>query len=106
MLAQAAARIAEIEGERDAALSEADRLRGIIKELQRHRFGRRSEQLSPDQLALALEDLEQSLAAVEPRQPGAVKPSGGRRKVNRGALPAHLPRIEQVIDIADKPCPC
>jgi len=107
ILVQAAARIAEIEGERDAAVSEADRLRGIIRELQRHRFGRRSEQLSPDQLALALEDLEQTLAAAEARQPGAPKERvAARRKVNRGALPAHLPRLEQVIDIADKTCPC
>jgi transposase len=108
MLAQAAARIAEIESERDAARGEADRLRGIIQELQRHRFGRRSERLDPDQLALALEDLEQTLAAAElaeGRKPGRVN-ALNRRKVNRGALPAHLPRIERVIDIADKACPC
>ncbi len=42
--------------------SERDRLRAIIIALQRHRFGRRSERLDPDQLALALEDLEQSVA--------------------------------------------
>jgi hypothetical protein len=41
LLLQAAARMVEIESERDAALSEASRLRAIIKELQRHRFGRR-----------------------------------------------------------------
>ena len=28
------------------------------------------------------------------------------RKANRGALPAHLPRVEIVIDVADKSCPC
>lgn len=28
------------------------------------------------------------------------------RKTNRGSLPAHLERIEQVIDIDDKACPC
>ena len=108
MLAQAAVRIAEIESERDAARGEADRLLGIIKELQRHRFGRRSERLDPDQLALALEDLEQTLAAAElaeGRKTGRVN-ALNRRKVNRGALPAHLPRIERVVDIADKACPC
>jgi hypothetical protein len=41
LLLQAAARMVEIESERDAALREASRLRAIIKELQRHRFGRR-----------------------------------------------------------------
>lgn len=35
---------------------ERDRLSAIIEALQRHRFGRRSERLDPDQLALALED--------------------------------------------------
>ena len=53
-----AGEIARIAGERD-------RLRAIIHELQRHRFGRRSERLDPDQLALALEEVEQSVAAVE-----------------------------------------
>ena len=37
----------------------------IFKELQRHRFGRRSERLDPDPLSLALEDLEQMLAATQ-----------------------------------------
>jgi transposase len=29
-----------------------------------------------------------------------------RRRSNRGLLPAHLPRIEIVVDIDDKTCPC
>jgi hypothetical protein len=79
-----------------AARNEAERLTAIIKELQRHRFGRRSEQLDPDQLALALEDLEQTLAAAEaaaekdgeaPAKPAAAR----KRQINRGALPPHLP---------------
>jgi transposase len=83
----------------------------IIKELQRHRFGRRSERLDPDQLALALEDLEQALAAAEaaaekassaPAQAAAAR----KRRINRGALPPHLPREEIVIDVEDKICPC
>ena len=48
--------------ERARHAEELDRLAAIIKELQRHRFGRRSEQLDPDQLAFALEELEQTLA--------------------------------------------
>jgi transposase len=90
-------------------VSERDRLRAIIRELQRHRFGRRSEQLDRDQLALALEDVEQSLAAAEAAHESAKPPArcrSGTRKTNRGALPAHLPRIETVIDIAGRTCPC
>ena len=29
-----------------------------------------------------------------------------KRRINRGSLPAHLPRIEIVVDIDDKTCPC
>ena len=87
-----------------------DRLTAIIKELQRHRFGRRSEQLDPGQLALALEDVEQMLSAAEAEDEKneAAKPDkpARRRKVNRGALPLHLPREEVVLDVADKSCAC
>jgi len=38
---------------------ESERLRQIIKELQRHRFGRRAETLPEDQLLLGLEEAEQ-----------------------------------------------
>ena len=90
--------------------SERDRLRAIITALQRHRFGRRSERLDPDQLALALEDLEQSLAAAEAREERAAPQEQSRlprrRKINRGALPAHLPRVDVVVDVADRTCPC
>jgi transposase len=39
-----------------------ERLRQIIKELQRHRFGRRAETLPEDQMLLGLEDVEQAAA--------------------------------------------
>ncbi len=29
-----------------------------------------------------------------------------KRRMNRGALPPHLPRIETIVDIEDKACPC
>lgn len=38
---------------------ESERLRQIVREFQRHRFWRRAESLSEDQLQLALEDTEQ-----------------------------------------------
>lgn len=43
----------------------AKRLEQIIKELQRHRFGRRAETLPEDQLLLGLEEVEQGVAADE-----------------------------------------
>lgn len=88
--------------------AEIERLRAIIEALQRHQFGRRSEQLDPDQLLLGLEDAETALAQAE----AANEAKAGRarndrpRKTNRGSLPTHLERIEQIVDVEDKACPC
>src|SRR5215210_2919819 len=41
----------------DAAQAEIEKLRLLIRQLQRGQFGRRSEKLDPDQLQLGLEDL-------------------------------------------------
>ena len=51
--------------ERDQALSQIDRLRHLLRQLQRAQFGRRSEKLDPEQLLLALEDIEQAIAGNE-----------------------------------------
>ena len=96
--------------ERAHHAEELERLTAIIKELQRHRFGRRAERLDPEQLALALEDVEQTLAAADAAAENdttAQKQATPRRRhINRGALPVHLPREEIVIDVADKTCAC
>jgi len=85
----------------------AERLQAIIDALQRHRFGRRSEQLDPDQFELALEDIETALAETEQGRDTASRAAAGRpRKTNRGSLPAHLERIEQTVDVENKACPC
>jgi len=93
--------------ERAYHAEELERLMAIIKELQRHRFGRRAE---PKQLALALEDVEQTLAAVdaaaENDSTARKQATPRRRQINRGALPSHLPREEIIIDVADKTCAC
>jgi hypothetical protein len=44
---------------------EIERLQSIIKQLQRAQFGRRSERLDPDQLALGLEDLDSDIGRAE-----------------------------------------
>ena len=93
-----------------AERARAERLEQIIKELQRHRFGRRAETLAEDQLLLGLEDVEQveaSRAAESDAASVAERSSrAARRRRNRGSLPAHLPRIEMVVDIDDHACPC
>src|SRR3954451_9507319 len=97
--------------ERDAAQAELEKLRLLIRQLQRTRFGRRSERLDPDQLQLGLEDLEQTVAAAEAAQEAAARSGGASRpprsrRRNLGALPPHLPRVEVLVDVEDKSCPC
>ena len=96
--------------ERDQALSQIDRLRHLLRQLQRAQFGRRSEKLDPDQLLLALEDIEQAIAANEAaddkKDAVAAKARAEKRRVNRGALPAHLPRVDVTIEPEDTNCPC
>jgi transposase len=96
--------------QRDA---EIDKLQLLIKRLLRHQFGRRSEQLTPDQLQLGIEDLEQSIAAQEAEQDAAdptekkqQRRSGAKPNRNHGALPSHLPRYEVLIDVEHRDCPC
>jgi transposase len=102
-----------------AALAEIERLRLLIAGLQRNRFGRRSERLDDAAFQQGVENLEQSLAeqvarldaassaaAISTPEPKPRPPRTEPVKRNRGALPAHLPRIEVVIDVDDKACPC
>ena len=96
--------------EHDAAQAEIEKLRLLIWQLQRGQYGRRSERLDPDQLQLGLEDLSHRGGCRGGPGGGggeAEHPSGTRvRRRNLGGLPAHLPRIEVVVDIEDKSCPC
>jgi transposase len=93
--------------------AENDKLRLLIQRFTRHEFGRRSEQLTPDQLQFGLEDQEQTVAEHQAAQDAAEaagnhpsKPRTTRPIRNLGALPAHLPRYEVVIDVAHDACPC
>ena len=98
--------------ERDTATAEVEKLQLIIKQLMRSRYGARSERLDPDQLQLALEEIVQSLGltqAVVETEPAADTQATGERQPpqrNRGALPPHLPRVEIVVDVENKRCPC
>lgn len=92
-----------------AERARAERLEQIINELRRYRFGRRAETLPEDQLLLGLEEVEQ-VAANREAEAEAVTPSerahrAARRRLNRGSLPPHLPRIEMMFDIEDHSCP-
>src|SRR5277367_5889410 len=81
-----------------AERARSERLEQIIKELQRHRFGKRAETLPEDQLLLGLEEVEQADASNqaenEAASPARKAERTAKRRANRGSLPAHLPRIE------------
>jgi transposase len=91
------------------AQAEIARLQVLIAVLLRNRFGRRSERLGEEALQQGIEDAEQSLgeqqAKAEAAQPKAQPPRKPPQR-NRGSLPAHLPRVEVTVDIADKTCAC
>jgi transposase len=82
--------------------AENDKLRRLIQRLLRHQFGRRSEQLTGDQLQFGLEDLEQTIAENQAAQDAAAAGKYQPRRAarpdrNHGALPGHLPRYEVVL---------
>ncbi len=92
----------------DARDHELERLTGIIKKLQRMQFGKSAEKLDPDQLQLALDDLEMALEAANAEGESATLQASRERRgpVKRGVLPVHLPRVEVIVDLEDKSCPC
>ena len=98
--------IAALTAERVDADAEMARLKAMLDAFMRHRFGARSEKLDPDQLQLGLEDVETAIADAQAASDAKTGRSDRPRKRNRGALPAHLERIEQVVDVESKECPC
>ncbi len=96
--------------ERDILLAQNDRLRHLLLQLRRLQFGPRSERLPEDQLQLGLEALEQAIAKedaeAEKRDAALRRDNAARRRASRGALPAHLPRIEVTLAPEDTACPC
>jgi transposase len=99
-----------LSAERDALMERIERLQHLLRKLQRMQFGPRSERLPEDQLRFAFEEAEASLAAAEAEaEKGATeqrKKNTARRKATRGRLPAHLPRVEQVLLPESTACPC
>lgn len=64
----------------------------------------------PEQLQLAMEDIEQAIASDEAAQDrkneAGARQSAERRRASRGALPAHLPHIDVTIAPEVTCCPC
>jgi transposase len=108
---------AAIVAERNAISAECDtlaarnaRLEAIIQEIRRAHFGRKSERITDDQLALALEELETSLAKAgaedEKADPALKTERTRKRRASRGESLDHLPHEEVVVEPDSKACPC
>ena len=82
-----------------------ERLQLLLRTIQRATYGKSSEKLDESQYAFAFEEVQTALGEIEaqlerlePKQP---RPSGGRR-----ALPAHLERVEEVLEPEIDDCAC
>jgi len=110
------ARLKALLAQTQTALADSEearrRLETILTDLRREKFGAKSEKLSPDQFSLALEDVELAQGGLDAAQEKAASILEGKPAAapaprrNRGRLPAHLPRIERVIEPASRLCPC
>lgn len=114
LLAQTQAALSEHQGALAASEEARRRLEVILGELRREKFGAKSEKLRPDQYHLPLEDVEIAQGILDVAQERAEALIKGRSRSvpdqgshrNRGCLPAHLPRVERIIEPASTLCPC
>ncbi|MGH6949459.1 MAG: IS66 family transposase zinc-finger binding domain-containing protein [Vitreimonas sp.] len=97
--------------ERNAILERLTaKLEHIVAELKRAQFGRRSERITDNQLALALDELETAVAKVnaeaEKADPERKVAATRKRRTSRDEKLDHLPHEEVVIEPESKACPC
>ncbi|MCP4933744.1 MAG: IS66 family transposase [bacterium] len=109
---EAEARAGQLEKHNSHLEEYAKRLEYLVVEFKHALYGKKSERLDPDQLALAFEDLETAIGEAE-----STGDSGGeesfspdkpkrRAKRNLGHLPKELPRTERVIEPDSIQCSC
>ena len=85
-------------------------LRHRLDVLSRRLFGKKTEQLTPDQLTLAYEQLESEIDAIRPpdEADSAEAPAADRSRPRRGRrpIPKNIRRVDVVVDIpeAEKTC--
>ena len=105
LLHQVVRDLAEAVEEKD---TELEKLRVLLSQLKRMKFGRSSEKRDPDQLMLALEAVEQEIAARGQGASATPDEAPGERsrgKAGRKPLPPHLPREEVRHEPEDHACP-
>ncbi len=98
MVRAARAEAAELQAVNTEAEARIERLHALLKTLERARYGRRSEALDPDQHAFAFEEIQTGLGAIEATLDATAKTPRARAPRPRKKLPAHLERVEVVIE--------
>ncbi|MGY6412015.1 MAG: IS66 family transposase zinc-finger binding domain-containing protein [Alkalilacustris sp.] len=90
---------AVVEHERAELTDLVARLKALVQALREARFAAKSEKLHPDQLQMAFEDIEETIAEVQEQQDRATERQTGQRPPRqdtvRRAVPKGLPRIEE-----------
>lgn len=100
-------------GQQIAALKLVNlKLEKLLARYERLQYGPTSEKLNPEQLQLALEEVEQAIAAAE-RDADKIKPDpeckarGARKRgAERPSLPAHIPHVDVTLEPKSLACPC
>jgi chromosome segregation ATPase len=88
------------------------RLEKLISRYERLQYGPTSERLNPDQLQLALEEIEQAVATAETEaeklrpDPERTVKSARKRGERRPSLPSHLPEVNVTLEPESLACPC
>jgi transposase len=106
--------LTELTAAQEAQLGEfkhlTERQEYLIAEMRHALFGKKSEKLDADERQLLFEDLEVAVAeidaAIDQQSCQDDKPMRKAARRNLGHLPAHLPRIEQIIEPENKVCTC
>jgi transposase len=96
--------------ERDQLAARNEKLEYIVAEMRRAMYGRRSERIDDDQLALALEALETEYAKTEAQaekaDPALKSERTRKRRASRNDNLDQLPHEEVVVEPESKTCPC
>jgi transposase len=103
------AMILAADGREERHVGRIAQLEKLLADVKRALFGRKSEKADPDQFELALEDIETAVESIRAAEEADERQVAGKprpRKANRGSLPRHLPRIEDVIEPESTLCNC
>jgi transposase len=105
MVLSMAGEVAQLRAINEDAEARIAKLHAILKTLERARFGRRSERLGDDQIDFVFDEVQTGLGAVEAELDRAA-PQRERAPRQRKAFPAHLERVEVVVEPEIAACAC